>query len=69
MQLTFVLVLEKWCFFDGFSAAPDAVLRAIRSWQLCAILIEHEDEHEHEDEKEVTPSTSASKDRRVQPTP
>jgi hypothetical protein len=34
MQLIFVLVLvvlEKRCFFDGFSAAPDAVLRAIRS--------------------------------------
>jgi hypothetical protein len=37
MQLTFVLVLvvvlvlEKRCFFDGFSAAPDAVLRAVRS--------------------------------------
>jgi hypothetical protein len=35
MQLIFVLVLvlvvvlEKRCFFDGFSAAPDAVLRAI----------------------------------------
>jgi hypothetical protein len=31
MQLIFVLVLvvvlEKRCFFDGFSAAPDAVLR------------------------------------------
>jgi hypothetical protein len=35
MQLIFVLavvlVLEKRCFFDDFSAAPDAVLRAIRS--------------------------------------
>jgi hypothetical protein len=48
MQLTFVLVLvlEKWRFFDGFSAAPDAVLGAIRSSQLCAILIEDQDDDE-----------------------
>ena len=43
MQLIFVLVVEKRCFFDGVSAAPDAVLRAIRSYQLYAILIEDED--------------------------
>jgi hypothetical protein len=42
MQLTFVLVLEKRCFFDGFSPVPDAVL-ALFELSSYTILIEDED--------------------------
>jgi hypothetical protein len=42
MQLTFVLVLEKRCFFDGFSPAPDAVL-VLFELSSYTILIEDED--------------------------